>query len=41
MSSLEENMEELLNVEVSETPENGGAKRKDQLSDVSEDREKD
>ena len=39
--SLEENMEELLNVEVSTTPEGGGAKRKDQLRDVSEDRDKD
>ena len=34
MNSLEENMEDLLNVEVSTTPEGGGAKRKDQLSDV-------
>ena len=41
MSNLEENMEELLNVEVSDTPEGGGAKRKDQLRDVSEDRDKD
>ena len=41
MSSLEENMEELLNVEVSETPEGGCAKRKDQLRDVTEDRDKD
>ena len=39
--SLEENMEDLLNVEVSTTPEGGGAKRKDQLRDVTEDREKD
>ena len=39
--SLEENMEELLNVEVSDTPEGGCAKRKDQLRDVSEDRDKD
>ena len=39
--SLEENMEDLLNVEVSTTPEGGGAKRKDQLRDVSEDRDKD
>ena len=37
MNSLEDNMEELLNVEVSETPEGGGAKRKDQLKDVTED----
>ena len=41
MNNLEENMEELLNVEVSETPEGGGAKRKDQLRDVSEDKDKD
>ena len=41
MSTLENNMEELLNVEVSDTPEGGGAKRKDQLRDVSEDRDKD
>ena len=41
MNSLEDNMEELLNVEVSETPEGGCAKRKDQLRDVSEDRDKD
>ena len=41
MKSLEENMEELLNVEVSDTPEGGCAKRKDQLRDVSEDRDKD
>ena len=39
--NLEQNMEELLNVEVSDTPEGGGAKRKDQLRDVSEDRDKD
>jgi len=41
MNNLEDNMEELLNVEVSETPEGGCAKRKDQLRDVSEDRDKD
>ena len=41
MNSLENNMEELLNVEVSETPEGGCAKRKDQIRDVSEDRDKD
>ena len=41
MSTLENNMEELLNVEVSDTPEGGCAKRKDQLRDVTEDREKD
>jgi len=41
MKSLEENMEDMLDVEVSETPEGGCAKRKDQIRDVSEDREKD
>ena len=41
MNSLEENMEEILNVEVSDTPEGGCAKRKDQIRDVSEDRDKD
>ena len=41
MNSLEENMEDILNVEVSDTPEGGCAKRKDQLRDVSEDRDKD
>ena len=41
MKSLEENMEDMLNVEVSDTPEGGCAKRKDQLRDVSEDRDKD
>ena len=41
MNNLEYNMEELLNVEVSDTPEGGCAKRKDQLRDVTEDREKD
>ena len=41
MNNLEDNMEELLNVEVSDTPEGGCVKRKDQLRDVTEDREKD
>jgi len=41
MKSLEENMEEMLDVDVSNTPEGGCAKRKDQLRDVSEDRDKD
>ena len=41
MNSLEANMEDILNVEVSDTPEGGCAKRKDQLRDVSEDRDKD
>ena len=39
--TLEKNMEDLLDVEVSDTPEGGCAKRKDQLRDVSEDRDKD
>ena len=40
---FEKNMEEIFDVEVeaSDTPEGGCAKRKDQLRDVSEDREKD
>ena len=41
MNNLEENMEELLNVEVSDTPEGGCTTRKKQLKDVTEDREKD
>ena len=41
MKSLEENMEDMLDIEVSETPEGGCAKRKDQLRDVTEDRDKD
>ena len=41
MNNLEDNMEELLNIEVSDTPEGGCAKRKDQPRDVTEDREKD
>ena len=41
MNTLEENMEDILNVEVSDTPEGGCAKRKDQLRDVSEDKDKD
>ena len=41
MNTLEENMEDILNVEVSDTPEGGCAKRKDQIRDVSEDRDKD
>ena len=41
MSSLEENMEDILNIETSETPENGCTTRKDNLKDVTEDREKD
>ena len=41
MNTLEENMEDILNVEVSDTPEGGCAPRKNQLKDVTEDREKD
>jgi hypothetical protein len=41
MSSLEENMEDILNIETSETPENGCTTRKNNLKDVTEDREKD
>ena len=41
MKSLEENMEDMLDIEVSDTPEGGGAKRKDKIRDVSEDRDKD
>ena len=41
MNSLEENMEELLDIEVSDTPEGGCTTRKKQLKDVTEDREKD
>ena len=41
MNSLEENMEELLEIEVSDTPEGGCTTRKKQLKDVTEDREKD
>ena len=41
MKSLEENMEDMLDIEVSDTPEGGCAKRKDQLRDVTEDREQD
>ena len=38
---FEKNMEEIFDVDVSNTPEGGCAKRKDQLRDVTEDREKD
>ena len=41
MNTLEENMEDILNVEVSDTPENGCTTRKKQLKDVTEDIEKD
>ena len=40
-NTLEENMESILDIEVSDTPEGGCATRKDQLRDVTEDREKD
>ena len=38
---LEKNMENILNLDVSETPENGCTTRKSNLKDVTEDREKD
>ena len=41
MDELEKNMESILDIEVSDTPEGGCTTRKDQLKDVSEDREKD
>ena len=41
MNNLEDNMENILNIDVSDTPENGCTTRKDQLRDVTEDREKD
>ena len=41
MSKLDKNMEEMLDIEVSDTPEGGCAPRKNQLRDVTEDREKD
>ena len=41
MNNLEDNMEELLNVDVSDTPEGGCTTRKANLKDVTEDREKD
>lgn len=41
MDELEKNMENILNIEVSDTLEGGCTTRKDQLKDVSEDREKD
>ena len=39
--NLEKNMENILNLDVSETPENGCTTRKSNLKDVTEDREKD
>ena len=41
MDELEKNMESILDIEVSDTPEGGCTTRKDQLKDVTEDREKD
>ena len=41
MDELEQNMETLLDIEASDTPENGCTTRKDQLKDVTEDRDKD
>ena len=41
MNNLEDNMENILNLEVSDTPENGCTTRKSNLKDVTEDREKD
>ena len=40
-NTLEENMESILDIEVSDTPEGGCTTRKDQLKDATEDREKD
>lgn len=39
MSKLEENMETILNIEVSDTPEGGCTTRKNQLTDVTQDYE--
>jgi len=41
MNTLEENMEEMLDIDVSDTPEGGCTTRKKQLKDVTEDIEKD
>ena len=41
MNTLEDNMENILNIDVSDTPENGCTTRKDQLKDVTVDRDKD
>ena len=41
MNTLEDNMENILNIDVSDTPENGCTTRKNQLKDVTVDREKD
>ena len=41
MSKLDKNMEEMLDIDVSTTPEGGCTTRKSNLKDVTEDREKD
>ena len=41
MSKLDKNMEEMLDIDISTTPEGGCTTRKDQTKDVTEDREKD
>ena len=41
MNTLEDNMENILNIDVSDIPENGCTTRKNQLKDVTVDREKD
>ena len=41
MSKLDKNMEEMLDIDVSNTPEGGCTTRKKQTKDVTEDREKD
>ena len=41
MSKLDKNMEEMLDIDVSTKPEGGRTTRKQQLKDVTEDREKD
>ena len=41
MSKLDKNMEEMLDIDVSTKPEGGCTTRKQQLKDVTEDREKD
>ena len=41
MSKLEKNMEEMLDIDISNTPEGGCTTRKANLKDVTEDQEKD
>ena len=41
MNTLEDNMENILNIDVSDTPENGCTTRKNNLKDVTQDRDKD